>query len=246
MSYYGDKQFAKAAEALKPIAQANPSNAELQQLLAQSCLWAHDYPCALDGFRDLLRQHPNSASVHVLVGEALDGLGKTPEAIAEFEEAVKVSPREPNVHFGLGFLYWKSHDYDKAAKEFQSELDNDPKNAQAMAYLGDTEMKSGNKEKAASLLKQAIHLRSDLRFAYIDLGVLLTEEKDYPGAVAALRKAIALDPKEADSHYRLARALQAMGETKEAEAEFKKVQELHQEADTSLTPKMSPGPPPIQ
>jgi tetratricopeptide (TPR) repeat protein len=245
LSYYGDKQFAEAAETLKPIANGDPSNMELQQLTAQSCLWARDYPCALAGFQNILRQQPNSASAHILVGEALDGLGKTPEAIAEFQEAAKVSPREPNVHFGLGFLYWKSHDYDKAAQEFHAELTNDPNNAQALAYLGDTEMKLGNNEKAGALLKQAIHLRGDLRFAYIDMGVLLTEQKDYAGAVTALRKAIALDPKEADAHYRLAHALQAMGQSREAEQEFKKVQELHHESDTTLTPKMSPGPPPI-
>lgn len=246
LSYYGDKQFAKAVEYLKPAAQADPANIELQQTLAQSCLWARQYQCALDGFREILRTQPDSAAAHVLMGEALDGTGKTPEAIAEFQKAAEASPREPNVHFGLGFLYWKSHEYDKAQQEFQAELANDPKNAQATAYLGDTELKLGNREAAAKYLKQAIQLRNDVRIAYVDLGVLASEEKRYNDAVAAFRKAIALDPNEADAHYRLSQAYKALGQAAEAEKEFKLVQKLHQQSDTNLTPKMSSAPPPVQ
>ena len=245
ISYYGDKQFAKAAENLRLAAQADPANTELQQMLAQSCLWARQYQCALDGFREIVRTQPDSASAHILMGEALDGTGKTPEAIVEFQKAAQASPREPNVHFGLGFLYWKQHDYDKAKPEFETELANDPKNAQAAAYLGDTELKLGNRKEATAFLNQAIQLRSDVRIAYIDLGVLAAEEKKYEDAVAAFRKAIALDPNEPDAHYRLSQAYKALGRTAEAEKEFKLVQRLHQQSDTNLTPKMSGAPPPV-
>jgi tetratricopeptide (TPR) repeat protein len=246
LSYYGDKQYVKAIESLKVAVQVDPANVELQQIVAQSCLWAGQYQCALDGFRQILMTQPNSAAAHVLIGEALDGLGKTPEAIAEFRLAAQVSPREPNVHFGLGFLYWKSQDYEKAKAEFRAELANDGDSAQAWAYLGDTEMKLGNREAAASDLNKAIQLRSDIRLAYIDRGIMLSEENKYKDAIADFRKAIELDPGQPDAHYRLARAYQALGESTEAEKEFKRVQQLRQELDTRLTPKMSSAPPALQ
>lgn len=245
LSYYGDKQFAKAAQHLKIVAQADPSNSELHQILAHSCLWAGDYTCALEGFQQILRTQPDSAAAHVLVGEALDGLGKTPDAIAEFHLAAEVSPREPNVHFGLGFLYWKSHEYQKAKQAFETELKNDPNNAQALAYLGDTEMKLNNLESAARLLRRATALRNDIRIAHIDLGLLLMQNKKYKEAAVEFQKAIKLDPDEADAHYRLARAYQALGQSAEAEREFKLVQKLHHESDTKLTPKMSSPPPAV-
>ena len=238
LSYYGDKQYGKAIESLKVAVQVDPANVELQQIVAQSCLWAGQYQCALDGFRQIMMTQPNS--------EALDGLGKTPEAIAEFQQAAQVSPHEPNVHFGLGFLYWKSQDYEKAKAEFQTELANDGDNAQAWAYLGDTEMKLGNRERAASDLNRAIQLRSDIRLAYIDRGIMLSEENKHKDAIADFRKAIELDPGQPDAHYRLARAYQALGESAEAEKEFKRVQQLRQELDTRLTPKMSSAPPALQ
>jgi tetratricopeptide (TPR) repeat protein len=246
LSYYGDKQFANAAKHLKVATAAEPNNGELQHLLAQSCLWAGEYTCALDGFRQLLRSQPDSAAAHILVGEALDGLDKTSEAIAEFEKAAKVSPREPNVHFGLGFLYWKSHEYEKAKLAFETELRHDPDNAEALAYLGDTEMELGNREQATSLLTRAVALKSDVRIAHIDLGVLLLQDKRYKEAVSEFQKAIKLDPTQPDAHYRLAHAYQDLGQSVEAEKEFRLVQQLHAERDARLTPKMSSAPPALK
>ncbi len=246
LSYYGTERFAEAVKELKPAAADDPANTELHLVLAQSCLWARQYPCALDEFKQILQTDPDSAPAHVLSGEALDGLGKTPEAIAEFQAAIKVSPREPNVHFGLGYLYWKSHQYDDATREFQAELALDPGHAQALAYLGDIEMKADKPEAALPFLRKSIQLKSDLRIASIDLGVILAQQKQYPDAVAALEHAVALDPTEPDAHYRLARVYQEMGKTVESQKEFAKVRELKKKADQKdedMVRKMSSSPP---
>ena len=89
LSCYGAKRFAEAVEHLKIAAKSDPGNTELHQVLAQSCLWAKQYSCALDEFHQILQQNPDSAAAHVFSGEALDGLGRTPEAIAEFQAAAK-------------------------------------------------------------------------------------------------------------------------------------------------------------
>jgi len=246
LSYYGAKRFAEAAQYLKPAAESDPANAELHQVLAQSCLWARQYSCALDEFKQILQKDPDSAPAHVLSGEALDGLGKTPEAIAEFQAAANAAPREPNVHFGLGYLYWKSHQYDDATREFQAELALDPDQAQALAYLGDIAMKTDKPEVALPFLRKSIQLKSDIRIASIDLGVILAQQKQYPDAVAALQHAVALDPAEPDAHYRLARVYQEMGKTAESQKEFAKVRELKEKADQKdedMVRKMSASPP---
>jgi len=80
---------------------ALPANSELRYVLAQSCLWAEQYDCAL---KQLLREKPDSAQVHILVAEALDGQSHQNEAIAELQAAAAASPSEPNVHFNLGYL----------------------------------------------------------------------------------------------------------------------------------------------
>jgi tetratricopeptide (TPR) repeat protein len=243
LSYYGEQRFQEAVTYLEPVAESDSTNTELQRVLAQSCLLAKKYSCAVDEFRQILQQSPDSAAAHLLMGEALDGLGKTPDAIAEFKEAAKVGPREPNVHFGLGYLYWKSHQYDQAKPEFEGELSLDPGHAQSMAYLGDIEMKRNNQASALSLLKKAVELNHEIRIAYLDLGAILTEQKQYQEGITALERAEKLDASEPDAHFRLARAYQATGRAADAKREFAKVRELHQKTGDDLASKMSSSSP---
>jgi len=214
-------------------------------VLAQSCLSTKQYSCALAEFRQILEQNPDSAAAHMLSGEALDGLGRTVEAIPEFEAAAKAAPREPNVNFGLGYLYWKQHKYDEAKAAFENELNIDPAHAQALAYLGDIELKRNEPEKALPLLNKATQLRDDIRIAYVDIGAILSEQKKYPEALAALLRAEKLDPAQPDAHYRLAHLYRAMGNSAAAQREFAKVGELHEKTE-DMAPKMSGSPPSSQ
>ena len=170
------------------------------------------------------------------------GFERVPEAIAEFQAAAKVSPREPNLHFGLGYLYWRSHQYDEAKREFETELALDPNNAQALTYLGDIEMKRNNLDTALSFLRKAVQARNDIRVAYIDIGAILMQQKQYEDATTALRRAVALDPAQPDAHYRLGQLYRAIGNTAAAQAEFGKVHELHEKADEGVASKMPVSP----
>jgi len=243
LSSYGARQFAEAAGYLELPAKSDPKNIELHQVLAQSCLSAKRYDCALAEFRQILQQNHDSAAAHMLSGEALDGLGRTVEAIPEFEAAAKAAPREPNIHFGLGYLYWKQHKYDEAKSEFTADLGIDPSNAQALAYLGDIELKNNAPEKALPLLHKATQLRADIRIAYLDIGAILSQQKKYPEALAALQHAEKLDPTQPDAHYRLARLYRDMGNSAAAQREFAKVSELKEKTEP-VAPKMpNPAPP---
>ena len=163
----------------------------------------------MDEFKQILQQIPDSAAAHMLSGEALDGLGRTPEAIAEFETAEKISPQEPNVHFGLGYLYWKSQKYDEAKRELEV-LAVDPNHPLALTYLGDIEMKKTNPEQAITLLRKAIAKKNDIA-SPMSIRRCSTEEKQIPEAIAALQRAVQLEPEQPDAYYRLGRVYQAMG-----------------------------------
>jgi tetratricopeptide (TPR) repeat protein len=239
LCYFGTGKFAEAAPHFEIASRGEPENAELHRLLAQSCLSAKKYSCALDEFTWLLQQKPDSAATHMFMGQALDGLGRTPEAIAEFEAAIKADAKVPNVNFGLGYLYWKSHRYEEAARALEAELTVDPGNAQALAYLGDIELRDGNTDKALGLLQKATGLNRNLRIAFVDVGVILTEQKKYDEALVALQHAEKLDSAQPDVHYRLGRLYQAMGKTGEAQKEMARVKALHEKSDEDLARNMS-------
>jgi len=246
LSYYGTKRFDEAVKHLEIAARSDATNIQLHQVLAQSCLWAKKYSCALDEFRKIQEQDPDSAASHVLTAEALDGLGRTTEAIAEFQAAAKVAPREPNVHFGIGYLYWKQHKYDEAKRALEEELAIDSANPQAIAYLGDIAMKQSDPEKALPLLKKAVQLKGDLRIAHLDMGILLAGRKEFPEALAALRRAEELDPSQPDAHYRMGKIYQQMGNSAASEKELAKVRELHEKDAGDIVREMSNSPPPLK
>jgi tetratricopeptide (TPR) repeat protein len=246
LSYYGLKRFPEAAKHLELAVAADPDNAEMRRVLAQSCLWAKQYACAQEQFREMLQRAPDSAVVHIFMGEALDGLDRTPEAISELQTAARLAPTEPNVHFGLGYLYWKSQKLDDAEQEFKAELAQDATHAQAMAYLGDIEMKRGNAEGALPLLRKAVQLRSDLRIAHMDLGTILAQQKQYPEAAAAFRRAVDLDPKQSDAHFRLANLYKAMGNSAAAEKEFAAVRQLQENPADDMVHTMPAAPPSLE
>jgi len=75
------------------------------------------------------------------------------------------------------------------------------------------------------------------------LGAVLTEKDQYEDAVAALQRAVELDPSQPDAHYRLACVYKAMGRIPESQKEYAKVQELHRESDDSLASKIAAPPP---
>jgi tetratricopeptide (TPR) repeat protein len=246
LSYYGAKRFDQAVKQLAVAAKSDAANTQLHQVLAQSCLWAKEYSCALDEFRKIQEQDPDSVASHVLTAEALDGLGRTADAIAEFQAAAKVAPREANVHFGIGYLYWKQHKYAEAKSALEEELAIEPANPQALAYLGDIAMKESDPEKALPLLKKAAQLKNDLRIAYVDMGILLADGKEFPEALAALQHAAKLDPSQPDAHYRMGRIYKQMGNSAAAEKEFAKVRELHEKGEGDIVHQISDSPPPLK
>jgi tetratricopeptide (TPR) repeat protein len=226
MCYYGTRDFSKALLLLEQAPEAQTS-IELRQMLAEAYIWTGQMDKAGNVIAGLLRDSPDSANAHMLLAQAYDGQGKADEAIREFQAAAQAKDSEPNVHFGLGYLYWRDKKYDDAQREFERELSFDPANALALAYWGDIEFKREHAGHAQELLDKSIALQADVRIAHFDLGVLLQQQQKHPDAIREFRRAIELEPKRPDAHYRLAASLRAMGRKAEAENELKAVRDLN-------------------
>ena len=242
LSYYGEQLYTKAIPHLTIASQHDPSNSELHYVLAESCLHGKKPECSLSEAQRLLQLAPDSAQAHMLLGEAFDGTNQENEAIVEFTAAEAANSSQPNVHFGLGYLYWKKHDYEHAGPEFEKEVEHDPRSAQSYTYLGDIAYRNNNDDEAMESLLKAVHLQTNIRLAYFDLGCIYARENKNADAIGAFKEAERLDPTEPDAHYRLARAYTASGQKQLADAEFLKTKTLHQKEQESIIEKMSGNP----
>ena len=239
MSHYGLAEYAAATPFLKASATRDPQNPTLLLTLAHTCLFAHDYPCVLDTFHQIVALNAESAEAHMLVGEALDEMKDPVGAQREFRAAIAANPQEPNVHFGLGYLLWTKGQYPEAADEFQAELDNEPQHLAAMLYLADSDLQMEKLDQAAPLLQKAVELAPDSAMAHRDLGMVYAAQNHNQEAVDEFQEAIRLAPSDVNAHYRLARLYRSMGSSAEANAEFDKSRALNKAADEQLLKVMS-------
>jgi tetratricopeptide (TPR) repeat protein len=74
--------------------------------------------------------------------------------------------------------------------------------------------------KVQSLLEKAIHLDPNLGAAYLQLGIFHAGQKDFPNAISAYQRAIAVSPQMEEAHYRLAQAYRLTGDELKAQHEF--------------------------
>ena len=84
-------------------------------------------------------------------------------------------------------------------------------------------------DQVKSLLETAIQLDPRLDVAYLQLGVVYSEEKNFSQAIVALQKAIEVNPQLEKAHYRLAQLYRLAGETKKAQSELQLYEEITKE-----------------
>jgi tetratricopeptide (TPR) repeat protein len=75
------------------------------------------------------------------------------------------------------------------------------------------------------LLQTAVHLDPKFGLAYLQLGILYSQQKDFPKAVSAWQQAVAVTPELEEAHYRLAQLYREAGEISKARAEL----QLHEQ-----------------
>jgi tetratricopeptide (TPR) repeat protein len=96
-------------------------------------------------------------------------------------------------------------------------------------------------EQIEPLLKKSISLKDDFWESHFEMGTVLEKRHDYAGAAAEYERSIALNPKDATSHYRLSRIYDRLGKPEVAARERALHATLSQQekaaAKTSAVPK---------
>ena len=103
-----------------------------------------------------------------------------------------------------------------------------PENAEANYYyaVGLWKLRKGPQDNVRTtqietLLKNVIRLDPKFAAAYLQLGILDSERRDYPKAISDFQQAIQADPQLEEAHYRLALAYRQTGEAAKADDELK-------------------------
>jgi tetratricopeptide (TPR) repeat protein len=179
---------------------------------------------AIEVFRGGCTRYPQSVRMLLGLGASYYAEGAREEAAQSFLQAIDLDAMDPQPYVFLGRLLatenaspttWTSRMKQFAALQPQSAM------AHYLYGLALAKQAGGenNRASAESQFRKAIELDPHFGNAYLQIGILRSERKDFAGAVDGLQKAIAYTPVPDEAHYRLAEVYRRMGDAERARQE---------------------------
>jgi predicted AlkP superfamily phosphohydrolase/phosphomutase/Flp pilus assembly protein TadD len=177
------------------------------------------YQEAADGFAKLLKDKPDDAALHASLAGALGALGRYDESLRHLNEAIRLEPLNAEAYHNRAVIYERKGNRDAAIAEYRTALRYDPQyqpSQAALARLGATA--AGQPQNDAEKLAAAMADRASRtarRGDYTEAMNILAEAAriapryalvqqyranvaylmgDKPTAVAALKRALELEP----------------------------------------------------
>jgi tetratricopeptide (TPR) repeat protein len=220
-----------AAKDYQRAAEMAPTEPHLFALGAELLLHRAFEP-SLEVFTNGRRRHPQSVRMILGLGSAAYALGTTDAAKQIFLQACDVNPADATPYLFLGKIQsTETSVTDGWADRLRRFSELHPENAEAHYLYAVALTKQGGERKqvalAESQLNAAIALNPILGDAYLELGILASQQGDLPKAVAFLKKAVEHTPLPDDAHYRLAQVYRRLGEMDKARQES----ELYKQMD---------------
>jgi tetratricopeptide (TPR) repeat protein len=200
---------------------------------------------AIEVFVAAIRRHPKSARLQIGLGIAYYSRGQYDEAVTAFCTAADLTPGDPRPYQFLGEMYGvspeRSADVTRRLARF---VKRQPSNALGHFYYAmnlwkgqPTAAPPASLTLVESHLRRAMALEPTLAKAFVQLGILLSEQRRWPAAVQALETAIRLEPDVAQAHFRLAQAYQRTGQETRATEELAIFERLKARESTPPEPE---------
>jgi serine/threonine-protein kinase len=183
---------------------------------------------ALEAHRKAIQLSPDDASVHGDFGKFLfNRLEDYDGATREFRTAIRLDPTVALSYANLGNALKARGETTAALQAHRKAVEVDPGSAFAWTCLGRALLGKGDLEKALDACRRAVQLAPDDASVHFNLGAVLCDGvHDYPGAIRAFRKAVALDPSHWQAWACLGPVLGRTGDVRGAVGACRKAVEL--------------------
>jgi tetratricopeptide (TPR) repeat protein len=186
--------------------------------------------------------HPGSARMLIGLGASLYALGSYDEAARKLCAASDLNPAEAVAYIFLGKMEQSAPEPLACAKEKLARFAHEqPENAVANYYyamsLWKSERGSENPlelDKVTALLGNAVRIDSNFAEAYLALGNVYSSRGNSKDAIYAYQKALTINPRASEVHYRLGIVYKRLGEQRKAQEHFQVYEQIDKAESASL------------
>ena len=184
------------------------------------------------------QKYPNSTRMLLGLGAAAFARGNTDAAIQRICRASDLNPGDAAPYLFLGKIEQSEiAPPDELISKLNRFVTLQPRNADANYYYAIGLWKQRNRSpkpdtaaQVESLLKTALQISPTHALAELQLGIVQNDQGAYSEAIAHYQKAVQIDPKLEEAHYRLAQAYRQIGESDKAKEEVRIYTQLSKES----------------
>jgi len=185
------------------------------------------------------RLYPDSLRMILGLGAATYAKGSSEVAQRLFLEACDVAPSDPTPYLFLGRVQGTESTLPKGwVERLKRFVELYPKDARAHYFYAVALIKeAGGHEPRAlaeSELKTAIDLNAKFGDAYLELGVVASQQGDLSSAIVYLQQAVTNTPFPDDAHYRLAQVYRRMGDSRKAREETELYKQISEKKNQQI------------
>jgi tetratricopeptide (TPR) repeat protein len=155
-------------------------------------------------FTDSIHGNPDNANLYFLRAEALSKINNDSLALIDVLKAQSLDKKNPQYSFTIGYLNLQLGHADAAVKALEENLKASPGNVNTRILLAKAFLAAHKIEAAKSQINQLLAAAPQHTGAMIMQAAILTAEKDTMGAIDALNKVTALDPRNYQAVYSIA------------------------------------------
>jgi Tfp pilus assembly protein PilF len=183
---------------------------------------------AREAFERVSQIDPDSYRAHQIQADSDLAADRTDDAIREYRIVLQKNSDVPEIHGALCDALSRMQQVQEALKECNAEIAAAPFNAEGYVDASRLYLQMGDDADAAVAVEKALRLDRPPITAYRVQGRIYLSQRKFQAAAVALRKYVAVAPKDARAYYLLARACKYSGDAQgmnEAMAAYRKTSE---------------------
>jgi tetratricopeptide (TPR) repeat protein len=161
--------------------------------------------------------------------------GAKEKNLATLSDAQNLNPMNPGYHLVAAQIAVRTGDFELAKSELSQALSLKSNFTEALFISAQIDISEENTVAAIEKTRSIISLEPNNPTRYFQLGMLLSAEKDYQGAITSFERAVSLDNEYANARYLLALAYVAVEEPEKALAQLRIVEETNPENQQLIT-----------